>query len=183
MIRWFRENAARIAMPWRVPGALLVVLFFHATLSAVAAGELAQPTGKVVLTIKGNITNTNHNGAARFDMAMLEKMGGASVITETPWTDKAVRFDGVLVRKLLDAVGGRGETVWAIAINDYKVKIPVADFANHPVILAYRMNGERMRVRDKGPLWVIYPWSDYPELKNERFFARSIWQVKEMELK
>jgi hypothetical protein len=178
-----KKIAADLSALARLVAFLTVVSSAFASSALAATAELARPTGKVVLTIRGHITNTNDGAAARFDMAMLESIGTTTVVTDTPWTDKAVRFDGVLIARLLEVVGARGDTVEAVAINDYKIEIPVADFTDHPVILAYRMDGKRMRVRDKGPLWVIYPWSDFPDLKSEKYYNRSIWQVTVMELK
>jgi hypothetical protein len=39
-----------------------------------------------------------------------------------------------------------------------------------------------MSVRDKGPLWVIYPYDAVPEYKSERIYARSIWQLVSIEV-
>ena len=38
------------------------------------AGSLSSPTGPVVLTVTGRITNTNAGKTAEFDMAMLEAL-------------------------------------------------------------------------------------------------------------
>ncbi|MCH8808257.1 MAG: hypothetical protein IH993_00260, partial [Proteobacteria bacterium] len=40
--------------------------------------------------------------------------------------------------------------------------------------------GEILRTRSKGPLWVIYPWSERPELRTQVVYGRSIWQIKEL---
>lgn len=77
-------------------------------------------------------------------------------------------------------VGATGSRVKAIATNDYSVEIPVSDFAAYRVILAMKMNGEILRTRNKGPLWVIYPWSERPELRTQVVYGRSIWQIKEL---
>jgi hypothetical protein len=63
------------------------------------------------------------------------------------------------------------------------VDIPVADAANPQVIVAYRMNGETMRVRDKGPLWLIYPLSSDPSLQAEATHSKMIWQIKALEIR
>ena len=111
-------------------------------------------------------------GAARFDMEMLETSGTTEVRTTTPWTDGVQRFEGVLFRRLLEAV----------ALNDYAVEIPVADSAGYRVIVALKANGKYLRIRDKGPLWVVYPWDDHEELRSEDIFAKSIWQLKELKI-
>ncbi len=34
-----------------------------------------------------------------------------------------------------------------------------------------------MSVREKGPLWIVYPYSSSPEFQNEVIYSRSIWQL------
>jgi hypothetical protein len=35
-------------------------------------------------------------------------------------------------------------------------------------------------VREKGPLWLMYPFSDVPELSDGIFKSRIIWQLVEV---
>ncbi len=147
------------------------------------AEELGAPEGRIILTISGRIDRTNGKGVANFDRAMLEAMPFTTVETMTPWTDAVVRFEGPLARDLMNRVGARGSRLRATAINDYVVDIPMEDFERFPVILAMKMNGKVLRTRNKGPLWVIYPWSDQPSLRNETGYSRSIWQIKELVIK
>lgn len=109
---------------------------------------------------------------------MLLALPQGEIVTETPWTNGRTRFNGPLLKAVLDEVGCRGATLILTALNNYSVKIPVKDAATYPVILALTSNGTPMSIRDRGPLWVIYPWSDHPELKSETYYARSIWQLK-----
>ncbi|WVT76298.1 hypothetical protein QM996_29310 (plasmid) [Sinorhizobium chiapasense] len=44
--------------------------------------------------------------------------------------------------------------------------------------MALKQDGRYMEVADKGPLFVIYPFDDKPELKSEIYFSRSVWQVR-----
>jgi hypothetical protein len=69
------------------------------------------------------------------------------------------------------------------AINDYVTEIPRSDFETWPVILAIRHNGEAMPVRDKGPIFVIYPFDSDNTLNSEVYYGRSAWQVKSIEVK
>ena len=147
------------------------------------AEALPQPQGEVLLTVGGQITTANVDGKAVFDRAMLEGIGGTVIETSTAWTEGVARFEGVLLKTLMERVGASGDTALTIAINDYKVEIPVRDFMRYPVILAYRMNGEVLKIRDKGPLWVVYPQDDHPELKTKETQAKWVWQVKEIQFK
>ncbi len=168
-------NMTRIAFQ----GALLVGLVISATL----VGALEAPTGRIILQVSGEITESNSDGSMEFDLDMLDALGVTTVTTETPWTEGPVSFQGVLIRDLLATVGSTGTSVDAEALNDYTVTIPVSDFSQYDVILATRANGEVLTVRDRGPVWIIYPWTDQPMLQNEIYYSRSIWQLKSLIVK
>jgi len=141
------------------------------------AGSLPQPTEKPILTITGRIAATNKVDAARFDRPMLEALGMSGFETTTPWYNGPVRFEGVSMSRLMQEVGATGETVIAYAINDYSTEIPMEDFTRYNVLLALKRDGQYMSVRDKGPLFIVYPFDSLPELKHQRFYSRSAWQV------
>ncbi|MCO6415702.1 molybdopterin-dependent oxidoreductase [Siccirubricoccus sp. KC 17139] len=138
---------------------------------------LPTPSQRPLLTVSGRIRHTNQGDAAVFDRPMLEAFGLDTIVTNSPWYDGPMRFDGVPLAKLMDAVGATGETVTAIALNDYSTDIPVADFARFGVILALLRNGEPMRVSDKGPLFIVYPYDSSPELRTRLYYSRSAWSV------
>ena len=116
------------------------------------------------------------------DLATLEQMPHHTVATSTPWTEGVSSYEGVLLRDLLHGLGVSGTTIKLIALNDYAITIPAADFEKYDVVLAYAWDGQAMPVRDKGPLWVIYPLDDHPELKNEDIHSKMIWQVRRLDV-
>ncbi|VTP66370.1 Uncharacterised protein [Leclercia adecarboxylata] len=77
-------------------------------------------------------------------------------------------------------LGRRGLSLKSPALNDYTTVIPLSDAQKYNVILALKVNGEYMRIRDKGPLFVVYPYDSMPELNNQIFYSRSAWQVSKM---
>ncbi len=151
--------------------------------TAAGAESLAAPAGKPILTISGKISTTNKDDTAQFDRAMLESLGMVTVQTTTPWYDGPVKFEGVPLNKLMKQVGASGERAVVVALNDYSSEIPIEDFAKYNVILAIKRNGEYMPVRDKGPLFIIYPFDSNPELKSQTFYGRSVWQVAKIIVK
>ncbi len=152
------------------------------TVGTAAAEHLEHPEGDVILTIQGAIMHENTDGAAVFDLAMLDALEQRETVTETPWYDGAQEFSGPTLESLLALVGAEGTMLRIVAVNDYAADMPVSDAAETPVILASRHAGNLMSVRDKGPLFVIYPFSEMPELSNEMYFSRSVWQVKAIEV-
>jgi hypothetical protein len=161
--------------------AALALVLFVAGNSAQSA-PLPQPKGEVILEIAGKIGNSNNGGVATFDREMLETLGLETVKTATPWHTGEVRFEGVPLKKLLANVGASGTTVKAVALNDYVTTIPIEDFEKHGTILALKRDGQYMPVRDKGPLFIIYPYDSDPNLRSQMYYARSAWQVKRLEV-
>ena len=147
------------------------------------AGSLAAPADKPILTVSGKISETNKDNTAQFDRAMLESLGTVTVETTTPWYNGPVKFEGVSLDKLMKQVGASGDRVAVVALNDYSSEIPMEDFAKYNVILALKRNGEYMPVRDKGPLFIIYPFDSKPELKSQTFYGRAVWQVAKIVVK
>lgn len=157
--------------------ALGAVLIGTAATGRARAEGLPPVTGKTILTISGKIGATNADGKAEFSREMLEALGMTGFTTMTPWYDGPQRFDGVLVSKLMSTVKASGETVIATALNDYETRIPMSDFSEFGVLLAMKRGGVDMPVRDKGPLFIVYPYDSDPILKTQKYYSRSAWQL------
>jgi hypothetical protein len=140
------------------------------------AVQAETPAG-AILVVDGAIAG---GGAAGFDLARLKSLPATEVITMTPWTDGESRFEGVRIRDLLEALGGRGERLIADAVDDYQVRIPMEDVRDYDVIIAYAMDGMPLPEDNKGPLWIIYPYSQHAGLQKDLYFSRSVWQLNRL---
>lgn len=149
-----------------------------AVMAPARANELPAPRGRPILEVGGAIERTNAPGKAVFDLAMLEALGLRELSTVTPWTVGEQRFAGIDPRALLQAVGARGTELEATALDGCRVVVPIADFERFPVILATRRDGRPMPVRERGPLWLVYPWSAHPETAAQPYRGRAIWQLR-----
>ncbi|MCB5174827.1 MULTISPECIES: molybdopterin-dependent oxidoreductase [Microvirga] len=163
--------------------AIAVLLVGFLSVTGAGAETLGTPKEKPILTISGKIGATNKGDTAQFDRPMLEALGMETIETTTPWYNGPVKFEGVSLDKLMKLVGADGQRAVFVALNDYSSEIPIEDFSKHNVILALKRDGEYMPVRDKGPLFVIYPFDSKPELKNQTYYGRSVWQVAKIVVK
>lgn len=154
-------------------GGLLVAGVVHA---------MDAPKERPILTISGKIGEKNAGDKARFDMKMLEALPQHSFTTRTPWYDRPVKFTGPLLSDVLAAVKASGTTISAIAINDYKITIPVSDTQKYKVLVARLLDDQPMPVREKGPLFVIYPFDSDADLRSSTYYERSIWQLKALDI-
>ena len=44
-------------------------------------------------------------------------------------------------------------------------------------IIATRINGQAFDLRDRGPLWLVFPYDVDSRFRTEKIFAASIWQL------
>lgn len=144
------------------------------------AQELPTPEGEVVLTVTGSIGRTSDGTTALFDLAGLKALPSRTITTTTPWTEGTHSYVGVSGKAFVEAVGATGSEALATALNDYVVTIPLEDFTGDHLIIAYEAGGEPMSIRDKGPLWVIYPYDDDARYRKDAVLSRSIWQLKSL---
>ena len=150
--------------------------------AACPAAALEAPKGEPILTVSGAVSQPNRDDVAVFDRAMLEALPGREAKMETPWTEGVVTFSGPYLRSILQAAGAKGSRLVIHALNDYAAEVPAADGTAFDTIIAVRLDGEEMSVRDKGPGWLIYPFDLDKSLYSERYFSRSVWQIKTIEV-
>ena len=144
--------------------------------------DLAPRSGPVLLTVSGDFDRVP-GGEMEFDLAMLQALDATSFSTSSIWTDGVHQFTGVSLHLLAAYLGVKDGAILKFkAINDYVVDVPVSDAVAGGPILAYQMDGEAMSIREKGPLWLIYPFDAVPAYKSEIIYTRSIWQLDRIEV-
>ncbi|WP_207482849.1 oxidoreductase [Arenibaculum pallidiluteum] len=120
---------------------------------------------------------------ADLDLQALDALPQSAIATTTPWHAQARRYTGPLLRDVLGPSVRAGQTVIVTALNDYASEIPVEDALRYGVVLATRIDGQLIPIRDKGPLFVMYPFDGHPELRQELYYARAVWQVARIEVR
>ncbi|GAA0566181.1 molybdopterin-dependent oxidoreductase [Halomonas salifodinae] len=145
---------------------------------ALANAPLPTPQGPVLLRISGEIAKANSEGEAHFDRQMLQSLPQHQRCTTTPWTDGRIRYQGPLMRDLLAWVGAPIDgSMLATALDGFRAEIPLSDLVHHDVMLAIQQEGQPLAMRDLGPLFVLYPFDEKPELLNELIRFRSVWHL------
>jgi len=141
------------------------------------AETIEGPSGDVLLTLSGDVQNETSGGVVELDIDMLKAMPSTRFSTTTIWVEGSQDFTGVSLKHVLKVAGIETATIEAVALNDYKVEIPVDSIEDDAPIIAYEMNGKKMSSRDKGPLWIVYPYESDPKYRTEVVYSRSIWQL------
>ena len=104
------------------------------------------------------------------------------IVTSTIWTEGVHEFTGVPLYALLQHLDLTGSTIQAVALNDYAVSIPLSDARMGGPIVAFAIDGQPIPRREKGPLWIIYPFDQSPEYRTETVYSRSIWQLNRLNI-
>jgi hypothetical protein len=155
----------------------ILTMVLATSVAVLSAPALAQDPHEVVLRVDGA---TKGGAVFEFTLAQLDAMPQAIIKTSTPWHDGVVEFQGVSLAQLAAHVGASGDVAYVTALNDYAAELPASDFIEFGPILAHMQDGALMPVRDKGPLFVVYPYDDNPALQSETYYTRSVWQVKQI---
>lgn len=176
---------ARSPMPVSLPRRQVCLALAGAAALPLAAPAWAldKPAGKVVLSVTGKVSQANAEGRADFDMAMLAALPQKSFTTNTPWYKTPKKFTGPLLRDVLAAAGAKGTTLVAVALNDYKIEIPFEDAQRFEMVMARLLDDQPMPTREKGPLFIVYPYDSSADLRSERYYSRSAWQLRTLEVK
>ena len=157
-----------------VSGVLLAVLILAQTIKPATADEL--------LVVK-NLANPGQ-AELRLSEADLLALPQVTIRTRTEFTDGVVEFVGPLARDAIASINlDSATTVHLVAVNDYSIDIPLSDFDDYDVILAMQANGDHLSVRNKGPIWLMYPLDDHAELQDPVYNIRLIWQLVLMEIR
>ena len=120
----------------------------------------------------------------RFELTAedLRAMGHDLILTSTPWTKGVQSFEGVSLHTLLDNLKVSSGKMYMYAVNDYRIEVPITDAQPGGPIIAYENNGLPMPLRDKGPLWLVYPYDAAADFRSETIYSRSIWQLNRIEI-
>jgi len=141
------------------------------------AGEVTDET--VLLSVHGNVEGLSDK-PLELDLKTLISMDATSITTTAPWLDGPTEFKGVRISTLLHSIGANSAQFEAVASNDYRFTLSEIDFEKYPIIIAYEKNKELLNIRTQGPLLIMFPFDDFPELLTERNKAASVWQLIEL---
>lgn len=150
------------------------------------AAEMKQPTGAIVLTVGGNIANTNRGSfdpkrdsflkyhdrsfdkAMEFDRAMLDALGTHKATISFPGWGEPVTFSGPRLADVLKTAGWQGTQITTLALDGFGTKIAKADLDAEDWILATTGNGRPFGIGQRGPLWLVFdPPGDRPATGEE----------------
>jgi hypothetical protein len=91
-------------------------------------------------------------------------------------------FKGPYVGDVLALAKASGSSIKMLALDDYVASASIADIEKYRPILAMEMDGKLMTVRDFGPYFLIWPFSEHQEVNTDVFHANAVWQLIRIEV-
>lgn len=142
-------------------------------------GLAQQARDDISLTITGPSGETK---AVVFDRDDLLAMRLVTYRTSTIWTDGVLEFRGVPLSEILKAANLTGTNLMLTASNDYAAEVPIDSILPDIPMIAFQIDGKPMSLRDKGPLWLVYPYDLSTTYQSEVVYTRSVWQLEQIEV-
>lgn len=158
--------------------AILITLSVLMVAACSASEPAESASGPVVLTLHGDVTDTNRGAMdadreplfARYDMAFDEArsfsrsellaLEQGEIRVAYPLGGETHVFTGPRLSEVLDAAGAGDAMAIVSAFDGYQREIPVAGLRDHGVILALTRDGEPLAIGDYGPAMLVWPRDD-----------------------
>ena len=140
------------------------------------------PTQPPVLNVVFLDQNEAQTADRVLTMADIQALPAAEFTTTTIWTEGEQQFRGVWLSDLMTYLEVSEGTIFFSALNEYMIEITLAEMVPGGPMLAYEWNGIPMSPRDKGPLWIVFPYDSDQKFQSESVYAQSIWQLDRIEV-
>ena len=182
-----------------------VVLIFIGTAwpQSVIAQPSADGNGITILTITGEIKNTNRGAfnairdgffkhhdiefdkAYGFDMKMLDSLPQGEVRARPPQLGAVGVFRGPKLKDVLAHVGAdvndEGTWIKIMGLDGFAQEFMISEITDKSWIVATRLNGAPLTIGQQGPLWVLFQPED-PEAVTEAEEGKWPWAVFYMQI-
>lgn len=166
-----------------------------------AMAEVPTPQGHVLITLGGNVTQTNlparsgddgglfgfleieYERGTGFDAAMLNALPQVEItIAYGPEGNKRdIAFSGPLLQDVMEISGASGATAKPMAMDGYQAEISWSNIETYTPILATHADGAPMGIGAYGPTMIVFPHSDDTEVQ-EAQSAQQVWALAFIEI-
>ncbi len=155
---------------------LCFLLLLHLLLADLSqgAGHERQPW----IRLLGKV-NQEAPGSVR--IAELDLLTQTEFETFDPYLKRTVHYRGVLLRELVSRYAEQGiGRVKLLAIDDYEIEFTPEEWRQKGFLLATRMNGKPMGIRDSGPAKIVMHYNPQDD-QDRHYTPKWIWMVNRIE--
>ena len=152
----------------------------------ISTASITENTNKVILrndtllSIQA-LANSGCESAVQLNSTELLALPQQKFVTHHSWSDKAETFSGPLLQDVLNTTCNNSEKIKLTALNDYAIDMDFNEVKKYQPIIALSVNGKRLSVREKGPLWVMLPLDEH-KITDRSLDGIMIWQLSDIEI-
>ena len=95
------------------------------------------------------------------------------------WTEVKETFSGPLLEDVVNLICKGVVSVELKALNDYSITVDFEGVKQYKPIIAHSINGQRLSIRDKGPLWVMVDYETH-NLDSKNLESLMVWQLSDI---
>jgi hypothetical protein len=138
-------------------GVMLIGILLLGYWAGCLTQESEAPTGDIVLTVTGTISESNAGDAYQFDMETFKSLPYSTISTPDPHLEAIIEYGGVLLSDVLEKVGAdsTATTITIVAKDGYSATVNVSDL-HTGILLAYTADGEDITEKTGGPIKIIF---------------------------
>jgi len=108
----------------------------------------------------------------------LQALPQQSFRTKTFWTEGSHEFTGPSIGAIAALGPGPAVSARVDGFDDYSATLTAEEWEGHGAILAIWFDGQYMRIRDKGPYWIMFPADDNPgQFYSQEVQEKLVWHV------
>lgn len=144
----------------------------------------AKPTNlkeDTLLSIQA-VKNSGCNKSTELNDKALLALPQKQFVTHHSWSENAESFSGPLLEDVLDTTCGNTEKIKLTALNDYAIDMDFSQIKKYQPIVALSVNGKRLSIREKGPLWIMLPLDDHKDIAEKSMDGMMIWQLSNIKI-
>jgi hypothetical protein len=114
------------------------------------------------------------------DLEDLLEFPQTSFETTTIWTEAPHVFSGPSLSGVLGAFGAGQGDLTLTGLDSYRVTLRRSMVDEVSPIIAISLDGQRIRTRNRGPYWLMFPFDSRKEFQAAEYFAASVWHLAQI---
>jgi len=124
-----------------------------------------------------NIYSASQAIDEKYTLKQLQQLPQHDIETIIPWTNETHRYRGPYLEDVFTLANVKGEWLTMYALDHYQISVNFKKIKKYKPILALQVDGKLLTIRSKGPIWLIFPMSDYEELNAAIYHDYMVWQL------
>jgi len=137
--------------------------------------ELVGSLGQVLIVNTDPSTSCGPKQLA-FSVKQLEALPQTNFKTRHTWSSEAQEFSGPLLADVLNLVCPKARDIYLRSLDQYSVMVNFSKGSEFKPILALKVDGKPLTVREKGPIWVMVD-ADGLKIPERSLDNMLVWQL------